>query len=86
VPELSRFHGIVISMPYRDHAPPHFHATYGDADLAVAIDPLVELAGKLPRRATAMVLDWAAIHQAELIDAWNRARAQQPLPKILPLP
>jgi hypothetical protein len=30
MPEISRFLGIVIAMYYRDHAPPHFHAIYGD--------------------------------------------------------
>jgi len=33
VPELSRFLGIVITMFYRDHAPPHFHASYGEFDI-----------------------------------------------------
>jgi hypothetical protein len=86
MPEVSRFYGIVIRINYRDHNPPHFHAEYGDDALAVEISSLTELTGQLPRRATAMVLDWAAIHQSERLDAWNRARAQQPLPKIDPLP
>jgi len=30
LPELSRFFGIIIAMYYNDHAPPHFHAKYGD--------------------------------------------------------
>jgi hypothetical protein len=30
VPEISRFLGIVITMFYRDHGPPHFHASYGE--------------------------------------------------------
>jgi hypothetical protein len=30
VPEISRFLGIVIRMYYREHAPPHFHARYGE--------------------------------------------------------
>ncbi len=33
MPELSRFLGIVITMFYRDHAPPHFHASYGEFDI-----------------------------------------------------
>ena len=86
MPEISRFYGIVITMHYRDHAPPHFHAEYGDDELAVAISPPGELAGRLSRRATAMVLDWAAIHERELLDAWQKARAKLPLPKIDPLP
>jgi hypothetical protein len=26
VPEISRFFGIIVSMRYDDHLPPHFHA------------------------------------------------------------
>ena len=37
MPELSRFLGIVITMFYRDHAPPHFHAFYGDFEIEVSI-------------------------------------------------
>ena len=33
--ELSRLLGIVIGMYYRDHAPPHFHAIYGDAEVTI---------------------------------------------------
>ena len=28
MPELSRFLGIIITMYYNDHLPPHFHARY----------------------------------------------------------
>jgi len=37
VPELSRFLGIVIAMFYRDHAPPHFHATYGEFEITEVV-------------------------------------------------
>ncbi|MHB1702965.1 MAG: DUF4160 domain-containing protein [bacterium] len=29
MPEISRFFGIIISIFYDDHNPPHFHARYG---------------------------------------------------------
>ena len=38
MPEISRFLGIVIAMFYSDHAPPHFHARYGEHDVTVRID------------------------------------------------
>jgi hypothetical protein len=44
-------------MYYRDHAPPHFHAEYGDNEITVEIEAgTVE--GSLPRRAQAAVLEW----------------------------
>ena len=33
MPEISRFLGIIIAMFYKDHAPPRFHAIYGDYEM-----------------------------------------------------
>ena len=84
MPEISRFLGIVIRMYYRDHAPSHFHAEYGEYEITVEIDSgIVE--GKFPRRALAAVLDWYNMHQGELAQNWELARQGQPLNSIDPL-
>jgi Domain of unknown function (DUF4160) len=57
MPEISRFLGIVIAMFYRDHAPAHFHAVYGDYEVTVAIETGV-VTGRFPRRALRHVLEW----------------------------
>jgi hypothetical protein len=49
VPELSRFYGIVITMYYDEHPPPHFHAKYGEERAEVAIDPPGLLRGSCHR-------------------------------------
>ena len=85
MPEISRFYGITIKMFYNDHAPPHFHAEYGGSIMLVAIDTLAVVGGKLPPRATGMVLEWAVQHQQELGEAWEHARQMQPLNRIDPL-
>jgi len=36
MPEISRFFGISIKMYFGDHAPPHFHAEYGEHKVVVA--------------------------------------------------
>ena len=38
MPEISRFFGIVIKIFYRDHAPPHFHAVYGEHKIVVYLE------------------------------------------------
>ena len=38
MPEISRFLGIVISMYYDEHNPPHFHAEYGNYDIIINIE------------------------------------------------
>ena len=85
MPELCRFFGIVIAMYYDDHAPPHFHAIYGSDRAEFRIDPPGLLKGRLSPRALALVTEWAAIHQVELLDAWERRAAGQELPRIAPL-
>ena len=62
MPELSRFLGIVIYMYYREHAPPHFHAEYGEFEISVDIQTVV-VTGKFPRRAQHLVLEWYSLHK-----------------------
>ena len=82
MPRISEFFGIVIKLFYNDHAPPHFHAEYGGAEAAYLIDTLEVLRGPLPRRAHALVVEWATLHRDELRANWERARTHQPLATI----
>jgi uncharacterized protein DUF4160 len=85
VPEICRFFGIVITMNYNDHNPPHFHARYGSADALFTIDPIALYSGELPPRAIGLVMEWAAQHRRELLSDWNLARDTKPLNRIAPL-
>lgn len=85
MPCISSFFGIVITMYFNDHAPPHFHARYQDHEAQVLIDSLDILEGSLPRRALALVLEWAALHRRELRADWYKARQGEPLDPIEPL-
>lgn len=40
MPEISRFFGIIITMYYSDHQPPHFHVRYGDSKAQVTIEAI----------------------------------------------
>jgi hypothetical protein len=71
MPQVSRFYGIVIYMYCGDHPPPHFHAHYGRHRAQVQIDPLGLLAGQLPPRILAMVVEWAALHRDQLLANWE---------------
>jgi len=86
MPEISRFYGIIVRMYFADHNPPHFHAYYGDASVEIDIVRLAVMAGEFPPRALALVLEWAALHQAELVALFNTAQQNQPIHKIDPLP
>jgi hypothetical protein len=80
------FYGVVIQMFWNDHAPPHFHALYGEYEAIVSIETLQVLRGGLPRRALAMVLEWAQDHRVELMENWDRCALLEMPTKIEPLP
>jgi hypothetical protein len=85
MPEISRFFGILIKMFFDDHNPPHFHAEYGSDLALIDIRNLSVFSGRLPPRVIGLVIEWATLHQQELLADWDRARAQQELLKIAPL-
>jgi hypothetical protein len=85
VPEISRFFGIIVRIFYNDHHPAHFHAVYGDSEALIGIETLKVLRGELPRRAMALVLEWAALHRAELARDWDLARSGETPEPIDPL-
>jgi hypothetical protein len=85
MPCISRFFGIAIFLWFRDHEPPHFHAVYGEFEAVFRIDTFEVISGELPRRALALVLEWASLHRADLIADWERAKRGQPLDPIAPL-
>jgi len=84
MPEISRFYGIMITMNYNDHNPPHFHARYGEREVIVHIQTgMVE--GTMPKRALEMIFAWHDRYTAELMENWDLARQRKPLKKIPPL-
>ena len=83
--EVSGFYGIVIRIGFREHKPPHFHARYAEAEAAIGIRDLTLLEGELPRRARALVLEWAVEHRDELLKAWERAQHGDAPGEIAPL-
>lgn len=84
MPEVSRFYGIVITINFSDHLPPHFHARYGEDRATFRLDGEL-LSGSMSRRAMALVRAWARLHPDELAEDWARAAHSQPLVPIAPL-
>jgi len=84
VPVVSRFLGIVVSMYHHDHGVAHFHARYGEYTISVDIETGA-VHGTFPTRALGFVREWTALHRAELLENWRRARRQLPLEPIAPL-
>jgi hypothetical protein len=84
MPIISRFFGIIIYMYWRDHAPPQFHAKYGDDEIIVEIESGV-ITGRMSKRGIALVQEWRELHKAELLDNWRLAEEKKELKRIDPL-
>ena len=79
MPEICRFLGIIISIYYKEHAPPHFHAKYGGQRAAFSINELKQIEGSLPKRVISLILEWAFEHRDELMEDWKLAERNKEL-------
>ena len=67
------------------HHMPHLHAYYQDDVGIFSLDPIALIAGSLPTRQQRLVEAWVELHQAELLEDWQRLQeGRKPLP-IKPL-
>ena len=85
MPTISTFFGVVIQMFRREHGPPHFHAIYAEHEAVIDIRELRVARGSLPRRALALVVEWAVEHRDELLEDWDLCSQLKPPKPILPL-
>lgn len=85
MPEISRFYGISIMIYPQDHNPPHFHARYGEDVGVIELNSPRLTEGYLPPKALGLVLEWAELHEKEILTAWNLMRSGKSPSKIEPL-
>ena len=85
MPEVSRFFGIRIGFFFNDHNPPHFHALYEGRKAVFDIQTLQMTEGALPTRVRGFIVEWATLHQQELLAAWEAVRSRRAPAKIAPL-
>jgi len=71
MPEISRFLGIVISLYFDDHNPPHIHVDYNEDAALISIKDLSVLSGNLSPRVLGLVIEWVQLHREELLENWN---------------
>jgi len=85
MPIVSNFLGIVISMYFNEHNPPHFHARYNEFRAEILIETLMVKEGKLPPRILGLVTEWAELHKEELMNNWNSLKKTGDFKTITPL-
>ncbi|MCX6140428.1 MAG: DUF4160 domain-containing protein [Candidatus Kapabacteria bacterium] len=85
MPTISVFYGIVITMFWKEHGVPHFHALYGEYEASIEIESGAVYSGALPPRVAKLVREWAKIHRRELRENWDLCRKKVPPKRIQPL-
>ena len=84
MPSISMFYGIIISMFYNEHNPPHIHARYQGQKAVFDLDGnLIE--GDFPKKQTKLVSAWIVIHKDSISANWELAQQRLPLHQIDPL-
>jgi hypothetical protein len=76
MPNLTRkrLQGIKLTMNFREHNPPHFHASYNGEEVAMLLNGTI-LAGSLPPAQLKLVSEWARLNQTALAARWELANS-----------
>lgn len=83
--EISRFYGVIITIYWYDHNPPHIHARYGSRQAKFSIKSGDVIAGSLARKETRYVQAWIERERTRIVRAWMRASEGLDPGKIKPL-
>lgn len=57
MPEICRFLGIVITMYFDDHNPPHIHVRYNEYRATMGISSLNVISGSVPAKVRGLVAE-----------------------------
>lgn len=71
MPTIKILQGVKVEMYFRDHLPPHVHATYNEDEELIEIRTLGTYTGYLPRRQRRVVVEWMEANQAFLLQKWE---------------
>ena len=84
MPRIGFLSGLLISMYWSDHNPPHIYFTYREYECSISVlDRLVD--GKAPAKVIAKVNEWMDLHEEEILALWEKAQNGEKLNKIEPL-
>jgi hypothetical protein len=71
MPEITRFLGIIITMYFDEHNPPHFHVRYNEYRASVEIKTLNVMNGHIPAKVRGLIEEWAEPNRSELLKMWE---------------
>ena len=71
-------------MRFKDHNPPHFHATYQEHNGMFDFDGNL-LEGEMPQKQIKLIAAWCELHRDDLEANWELSRENGELFRIEPL-
>lgn len=74
MPIISSFYGIIITINFNDHNPPHFHAKYAEFEALIDIQTGSIIGGRLPPKARALTEEWRILNLDSILGCWNLIR------------
>jgi hypothetical protein len=74
MPRLISVDGVDISMYFRDHAPPHVHAFFGDEEALITIRDAMLYEGSLPAAKLAVAQTYVRGNTEQLLARWVEYR------------
>ena len=82
MPTLAIVDGVKVLVYGNDHGLPHFHLLAAEYRAVIDIGTMKLIRGRFPKSRLRKVLAWAEPRRAQLLKAWDLARAGQPMKKI----
>ena len=72
---VDNYNGLKFEVRPREHAPPHFHVTYGNQTAAFSIENGNLTEGNFGIRETRIVKHYYQLAKHKIVDKWNKTRA-----------
>mgnify|MGYP000939924102 CR=1 FL=1 len=83
--KLSEFFNMEIHMHFNKYMAPFVILSYGNMKALITIETIEMVSGNVPNRQAKIAMGWVALHQHELLEAWDMMIAGLDLHEIEPL-
>jgi hypothetical protein len=85
MPVVSVFFGIVVTMFYNDHDPPHFHAEYQGQRGKFDLNGEIIVGSIRSKTALRLIREWTLLHRLDIEANWENTKLGRSLERIRPL-